>query len=219
EILKRMKENGKKVLLSIDEVSNSEYMRVFAGAFQLFIRKDLPVFLIMTGLYENVESLQNEKNLTFLYRAPKITVEPLSIRAIANKYAGIFSIDDEKAKSMASLTMGYAFAFQVLGFLTWKQGGDYESVINEYKYYLEEYVYDKIWSELSNKDRFVLNGICNAKSCATKDIIAELNMKNNEINPYRKRLIKKGILNGKEWGRLSFQLPFFKEYVEENYIG
>lgn len=51
----------------------------------------------------------------------------------------------------------------------------------------------------------------------TSDIRAFLNMETNEFNPYRKRLIKKGILNGDVRGYVSFTLPLFEQFVIENY--
>jgi Zn-dependent M32 family carboxypeptidase len=69
------------------------------------------------------------------------------------------TIESEQAAKMAELTKGYPFAFQVLGYLTWNHEGDYEAVIDEYEQYLSEFVYDKIWSELSQKDRIVARGI------------------------------------------------------------
>ena len=33
---------------------------------------------------------------------------------------------------MADLTQGYPFAFQVLGYLTWNNQGDYQNVRTEY---------------------------------------------------------------------------------------
>ena len=77
-MLEQIKATGKRLLISIDEVTNSEYIKVFASAFQIFIRQDYPIFLLMTGLYENIYNLQNEKALTFLYRAPKLLLEPLN---------------------------------------------------------------------------------------------------------------------------------------------
>ena len=103
------------------EMTNSEYMKVFAGAFQIFVRQELPVFLLGTGLYENIEELQNEKSVTFLYRAPKMQLKPLNNVAIINKYKTIFNISAEQASQMAGLTKGYPFAFQVLGYLKWRQ--------------------------------------------------------------------------------------------------
>ena len=61
---------GKKLLVTVDEAANNPNVRVFASTFQIFMRQDYPVFLLMTGLYDNIHNLQNEKTLTFLYRAP-----------------------------------------------------------------------------------------------------------------------------------------------------
>ena len=79
KMLLSLKKKGKRLLISIDEVTNTRQMREFATAFQIFLRQDLPVYLLMTGLYKNISALQNEKSLTFLYRAPKINLGPLNI--------------------------------------------------------------------------------------------------------------------------------------------
>lgn len=191
-ILENLQKENKRLLITIDEVTNNKYIQIFAASFQIFVRSDLPVFFLGTGLYENIEELQNEKNLTFLYRAPKIVLKPLNKRAIISKYQTIFNIDEENASKMAEMTKGYPFAFQVLGYLTWKQNGDYNSVFPQYMQYLSEFVYDKLWSELSEKDRKVAEGIANTESGKILEIRAFLNMETNEFNPYRKRLIKKG---------------------------
>lgn len=105
-ILEKLKKQDKRLLITIDEVTNNDYMKVFAGSFQIFVRQDLPVFLLATGLYENIDELQNEKNLTFLFRAPKIQLKPLNQQAVMNKYKNIFQIDQDVAKQMAELTRG-----------------------------------------------------------------------------------------------------------------
>ena len=43
-----------------------------------------PVFLLITGLFENINLLQNEKSLTFLYRAPKVPMDPLDKMAVSD---------------------------------------------------------------------------------------------------------------------------------------
>ena len=215
-ILEKMKKSGKRLLVTIDEVTNNDFMKVFAGSFQIFVRQDLTVFLLATGLYENIDELQNEKNLTFLYRAPKIQLKPLNQLAIINKYKNIFGTDRDTAEKMAELTKGYPFAFQVLGYLTWNHSGHYEVAIDEYEQYLSEFVYDKIWSELSQKDRIVARGIAETESGKIKEIREHLGMETNEFNPYRKRLIKKGIVSGETRGYVFFTLPLFERYVIDN---
>lgn len=90
-------------MITIDEVTNNEFMQVFAGSFQIFVRQDLPVFLLATSLYENIDELQNEKNLTFLYRAPKIQLKPLNNRAIMNKYKTILKLNQNKLRRWQNL--------------------------------------------------------------------------------------------------------------------
>ena len=214
-MLASLKKHGKKVLIAVDEVVNSKTMREFAHAFQILLRQDLPVYLIMTGLYDNIYSLQNEKTLTFLYRAPKIHLTPLSIGTVADNYSRTMQIPKETALEMARLTKGYPFAFQVLGYHTFENGGDYSRALPLYKQYLEEYVYEKIWSELSDTDQRVLSAMIRTQTGRIADIRGELGMSTNQFNPYRARLIRKGIVNGEKYGYLRFALPLFDEFVRE----
>ena len=128
------------------DLSLAENIKIFASSFQIFLREEYPIYLLMTGLYENIYDLQNEKSLTFLYRAPKIILEPLNYTAIKSHYMRIFDINDEMADKMTLLTRGYPFAFQVLGYLYWDNRKDHtlEDIMPEYDQYLDEYVYSNI---------------------------------------------------------------------------
>lgn len=214
KMLNTIKGQGKRVLVAIDEVSNTQSMREFASSFAMFARHDLPIFLLATGLYENVQDLQNVDNLTFLYRAPKIDLGPLNLQAIADNYQETFECSRKEAAAMAEATKGYSFAFQLLGYLTWKAKGDWKSVLSEYRLYLDEYVYSKLWSELSPKDREVAHAIANADSGRIQDIREKLDMKSNEFSPYRRRLLKKGIVVAEGRGYLQFALPYFADFVQ-----
>ena len=213
KMLESLKKHKKRVLICIDEVTVTEHMKTFAGAFQIFVRKDLPVYLLMTGLYENINSLQNEKSLTFLYRAPKIELKPLNVGSITENYKEIFNLKTDEAGKMAALTKGYSFAFQVLGYFTFRHGGNYKKAIPEFRQYLEDYVYEKVFSEMSSGDRkFVYSLACTEKGKA-KDIKTKGSFSDSEYSVYRDRLIKRGIINGSEHGFVKFTLPLFDEYV------
>lgn len=216
-MLGSLQKKGKKVLVTIDEVTNSPDMKVFAASFQIFLRQELPIFLLMTGLYENIYALQNEKTLTFLYRAPKIELSSLNIGAIKENYKQNFQLSDEDAREMAKETKGYSFAFQVLGYLTYRNHGDFRGVRQQYRQYLEEYSYEKIWSELSSGDRKILYAMTVCPGGRILDIRNELGMTTNQFNPYRRRLIRKGIITGQEHGYVQFALPLFDEFVKEYY--
>lgn len=222
-MLEIIKKKNRRVLITIDEVTVSQYMREFASAFQIFIREDYPLFLIMSGLYENIDSLQNDKSLTFLYRTPKIVLDALNLSAIANTYRRVFGTTMEEARYMAALTKGYPFAFQVLGYLVWNCRGkgsdvDYvnlcEDIMPEYDQMLQEYVYEKIWAELSIKEREVVGAFSDDEAMRVKNVREKIGYDSNTFTVYRNRLIKKGIVTSSGYGVLSISLPRFDVFVQ-----
>lgn len=211
-ILEKLKEKGKKVLFILDEIVNNEYVKLFASNFQIYITKNYPVYLVMAGLYDNISNLQNEKSLTFLYRAPKIFLEPLSIPAMTTSYRTVFQIPAEKAVAMARLTKGYPFAFQILGYLKWEMNTELENLLPKFDEELTIYAYEKIWSELSELDRKIVYVISLGfhKTC---DIRERLSISPQLLNLYRKRLMERGVVDGSKRGELTLALPRFEEYI------
>ena len=213
QLIQIAKKCGYKILITIDEVTNSSSIREFAGAFQVWVRENLPVYLLMTGLYENIKELQNEKKLTFLYRAPRIDLAPLSLLAIKENYQTNLDISTEDAIKMAKLTKGYSFAFQALGHEVYKTNEFNEEALNNYRYTLENLSYDKIWNDLSDNDQKVCLAIAKSKDGKYSTIKEILHYENNQLNPYRKRLIDKQVVESPRTGYLSFSLPLFDEYI------
>jgi hypothetical protein len=213
-MLKSIRDKSGNVLITVDEVTNNENVRKFAAVYQILIREEMPLFLIMTGLYENIYDLQNEKSLTFLYRAPKIQLKPLNYPAMADTYKNTLGVEHKTAVEMAKLTKGYAFAFQVLGYFTYREENrDYRKVISKYRLYLDEFVYEKLWSELSEKDRGIIICIAETGLENVTEIREQTGMDSNEFSKYRLRLIRKGLVDGSVRGRLVFTLPLFREFV------
>ena len=216
KMLEKLNKKKKRVLITIDEAVNTKEMRLFASAFQIFVRKDLPLFLLMTGLYENINILQNEKNLTFLYRAPKIYLLPLNMGSMADIYEKTLKMTSEKALMLAKETKGYSFAFQVIGYFCFAYNGDYEKAKREIRQYLDDYVYEKIWAELPEKEKKIVTVIAVDKLNEVAEIKERLELKPNEFSVFRDRLIKKGIVDGRIRGRLEIALPFLDYYIREH---
>lgn len=219
-MLDELHKANKRLLITVDEVINSVSIKVFASAFQIFLRRDYPVFLLMTGLYENIYDLQNDKALTFLYRAPKLPLEPLNFTAMKKRYMDIFSLDGKQAEQMALLTKGYPFAFQVLGYLYWENRDQksLEDILPEYDQYLEEYVYSKIWSEMSELDKKIAFEMAVSGETRVKNIRERLKMKSGQFCVYRDRMKRKGVVNCEQYGHLTLALPRFDEFVKTYYI-
>ena len=215
-MLSELQKRKKRFLVTIDEITNCEFVRVFSSSFQIFLRQEHPIFLLMTGLYDNIYNLQNEESLTFLYRAPKMILEPLNYTAVRRQYMDIFHLDVEEAGEMAGLTKGYPFAFQVLGYLRWdhKEIETIDEILPEYDQYLEEYVYSKIWSEFSELDRKIVIEMSVSGETKVKNIRDKIEMKSELFSVYRDRLKRKGVIDTSKYGEVSFILPRFAEFVQ-----
>ena len=215
-MLDRLTKKNKKILITVDEAVSNQNIREFASQFQIFMRNNYHVFMLMTGLYQNIHELQNEKTLTFLYRAPKVELKPLNIGLISEQYQRIFSLDKKEALDMAMVTKGYPYAFQVLGYLCYKENKGYKDVLSTFDAYLEDYVYDKIWSELSALDKQVIAAVCKAQGTHVRDIRQVCGFDSSLFSVYRKRLLKKGLITASEYGHLEMTLPRFEVFVEND---
>jgi len=114
------------------------------------------------------------------------------------------------------LTCGYAYAYQLLGYLLQKNNAKMidENILSEYDEYLSQYVYEKQWSELTNVEKEILKLFKTDGIIQTKDIVQRSNRNSSFINLYRDRLIKKGIIYSPSYGCLSFSLPRFEQFIE-----
>ncbi len=205
-------------MITIDEITNNGNVRSFVTTFQMMIRKNLPIYLLMTGLYENVSDLQNADGMTFLLRTPKIILSPLNKTGMIHAYMLSCEVSEEKAKEMADFTKGYAFAFQLLGYLFFrekqKDGNEsLEILMPDFDQYMEEYVYTKIWTQLSPIDRTFFIAISRKEKYKVKDLLEDMGIENNKYSVYRTRLSQKGIIDISERGYVSMALPRFASII------
>ena len=213
-----IKKKGKKVLICIDDISNNKNVKTFVQQYQIFIRKDYPLYLLMTGLYENVRSLQNEKSLTFLYRAPSTSISALSLISIADSFEETLKVSREEAVKMAKLTNGYAFAYQVLGYVFFESGKTEldQRILKEFDGKLREYVYEKIYFDLPDNEKKIVNALADLEVGKIADVMKATRNSKETISQYRSKLLRKGIITKSGWGEVSFALPRFKEFILAN---
>lgn len=219
KMLEVLKKNHKKLLITIDEAVDNPFIREFAHAYQIYIRQNYDISLIMTGLYENIYELQNEKSLTFLYRAPKVMLGPLSYDMIAESYMKVLGVEPSFSVEMAKLTRGYPFAYQVLGYLKWNQASaSLKELMPEFDHYLADYVYDKIWHGLTEKEKNVICTIAELGSSSyvkSAQVIEAADIAKNSFSVYRDKLVRKGIVDGSQFGKVKLVLPGFDRYVKK----
>lgn len=215
ELLRVLHKKQKRVLITIDEVMQGHNMRHFASQFQIWVRKDYPIFLLMTGLYENIYAIQNDPALTFLLRTPKIHLEPLSMYQIAKQYRSIFQIGAAEARELADITKGYAFAFQALGMLyyEYRETEDLKDILEKLDDMLDDFVYKKIWETLSAQDRQIVQTMPEGE-IKVGELCGKLSMTSSVFSKYRERLLKKGIICATKHGFVALALPRFSGIVQ-----
>ena len=217
KLLREIAKKNKRVLIVIDEVRKTDALVDFIQEFQILIRKELPIFLVAAGLYEDIESLENADGLTFFLRASKYEMTPLNMTYIRDDYIKTLNVSFDVAENMAFMTKGYAYAYQALGKYMW----DTESkkltkeVLQMFDEVLFDKVYKKIWSELAPKDRWYLSFIVKKDSMEATELLEITKTTHSEWSVPRSRLKDKGIIDVSQRGTIALKLPRFKEFVEE----
>ncbi|MCI7715509.1 ATP-binding protein [Lactobacillus johnsonii] len=227
-ILKQLKAKGIKVLVTLDEAQSTVEVKQFATTYQLMRREKYDIFLIMTGLPSEVSELQNDDILTFLLRSGRITLTPLDAISMKYSYLSAFTkgrrkIDDVVLTKMVRMTAGYAYAFQLLGYLVWDTedklitDNTLQTILPEYKEMLFRNVYVKVYSSLSPKDKEFIQAMIESDEdkVAISKIMAKMDKPKNYISIYRRRLIDDQVIISKERGSVEFTLPYFADFVEE----
>ncbi len=216
---------GKKLLICVDEAANTEKMREFASFFSIFVRHPYPVYLLMTGLPDNISNLQNSKTLTFLLRTPKIVMEPLNFTLMRAKYAELLNCTQEEAAQLAVITKGYSLCFQLLGYHVWEEKCATHSkkldnilpnVLTKLDSSLEQFAYGKIWSDISDVGRKIVIALAETAENRQSDVMTicdKAGLSSGMYNRYKSILSEKGVIDTSVRGVVQFALPRFSEFV------
>ena len=215
-MIQQAKEKGKRILVGIDEVSKTTEMIRFASEYGRWLRANYPVYLVCTGLYENIQEVSNVKNLTFFRRATTLKTEPLNMIRMSAMYKKQLPVEGDEARKMAECTKGYAYAFQELGVLYFKKRDTetLEDIIPDLKAELFAYSYEKIWEEMTDGDRFLAALKKKKKEYKREEVLELMGEKAGNYSMYRDRLLKRGILEGRQ-AYISLALPYFADYIKE----
>lgn len=227
-VLANLTEKGVNVLVTLDEVVSNDSMREFASFFQLLVRKDIAISLILAGLPENVTTIETDTILTFLLRSNKLTLTPLDKFDVMGSYKETFTKGDRNFSEDGLLTAvsyvkGYAYAFQLIGYLLWESSnaGDeinvdrVKAIKKDYIERLSRNVYTMIYHQLSDVDRSFVNAMARSEARETKmsTIKKALGVNSQYANIYRNRLLAAQLITSSKYGYVAFNLPMFIEFL------
>ena len=224
----RLSKYGKGILILVDEVqSNTPEMRNLATTYQHLIGEEKNIAIAMAGLPSSMSAVLNDDILTFLNRAHKVYLEPLPLNEVSVYYAEQFQkqgkfISPPDLETAVVATRGYPYLFQLIGYYILEYVKNADVITTEIvsfaitgsKREMVDSIFVPSLKPLSPGDMNFLHAMAiDHSDSRTKDIIKRLNASQANVQKYRTRLIKAGIIAPVRRGELTFILPFLGEYL------
>ncbi|WP_165247038.1 AAA family ATPase [Adlercreutzia sp. ZJ141] len=225
----RLAENGKGVILLVDEVQpNSDVMRTLSSTYQHLAGEGKNIAIVMAGLPHAVSDVLNDRVLTFLNRARKLHLSPLSLSDIIAYYSDAFRrgnrlITEDQIKRLTEATRGFPYLLQLIGYYVMELSAKGEALTDEgiesaiyaAQAELEADVFQPTLHELSRKDIDVLTTIARQGDGAVlvKDVLEDSQLTNSYFQQYRARLLASGVIASPRNGELVITVPYLAEYL------
>lgn len=222
----------KGLLFLIDELyAGTPQMREFATTYQHLVGDSANIAVAMAGLPNAVSSVLNDKILTFLNRAHKVELQPLSTTDICACYSKAFrelkiAFDAKSLDSAAEATDGYPYLFQLIGYNMLKFLGSentltetiVELAVTNSKKALINDVFLPCLNPLSVEDkRFLKAMAADSDESRVSDIRDRLKADKSHVQTYRRRLIDAGVIHSASYGCLAFTIPYLGQYLRGDF--
>jgi hypothetical protein len=226
--------HGTGLLLTLDEVharAAREDVEDLCAIVQHAFREERTVAFAAAGLPAAVQDLLTSDVSTFLRRARRFVLEPLTpvfaeeALRVPIEAAGR-RIGDRALRRAAAATFGYPYLTQVVGDQIWRQDPDAERITEAHvaagvAAAIREFgtsVHEPALNDLSETDRAFVKAMAEDDGeSATGDIAARMGRNQAYISRYRSRLIVAGIIEPGRYGRVRFTIPYLREFVREHY--
>jgi hypothetical protein len=225
------------LLITLDEIQDAsmDEMRTLSIAVQHCIGADLNIAFVFAGLPSVITDVTNGKTLTFLRRATPENMSEIDETEIAASFtytthqSGL-SISSNVATRMAQASAGFAFLVQLVGYYSWQtayrqQGegaeitsADCEAGINIARSKFTAMAIEPELQRLPPSQLAYLLAASTAETgvVATSHISEVLEKSASELSTTRNRLIKASILHSPGYGKIGFQIPYMREYLQGN---
>ena len=225
----KLEEKNKGVLILIDEVHTSKEMREVAASYQELVGDKKNIAICMAGLPYAVSEVLNDKVLTFLNRANKVNLGPISVAEIQAYFEHAFRVmkikcSDELLAKAAEKSIGIPYLMQLIGYYLTIYSKDSreinEQILKKSEVAaicdLDDNVFKPIIAPLSDNDLEFVEAMAMCKEPVTNgELVEKLGWKKNAIQPYRRRLLDAGIIEAPHRGELVFAIPYFAEYIRK----
>lgn len=230
DILEKLNEQNVGLLITIDEVNPAlDEMILFAGIYQLLIREDRKIALLMAGLPHNVSLLLNDVSVSFLRRSSQKylgRIEDYDVEKAFQETAasGGKRVTANALKLASEGIYGFPFMLQLVGFRAWKESGDKTEINSDdiaagiclAKKDMETRVLKTTLDEVPDVGlQFLTAMLKDKESSSLSDIAQRMGKSSSYVSNYRKRLLEKGLIEQSGRGKIQFALPMLRNYLEE----
>lgn len=230
KLLDELAKTGTGIVFTVDEVNAGlDEMTQLVSTYQLFVRENRKVALLMAGLPFHVSALLSGKTTSFLRRAARHELGSIPSYEVKEAFRltveeGGKRVSSEALDAAASAIAGFPFMFQLVGYRSWNASRDAEEITTESiekgieiaEEELASRVYDATLAELSKGDLEFLSAMNRDGKTTTRDEITQrTGRSSNWVSAYRRRLLEAGVLTEVRQGLYRFSLPGFGEYVSE----
>lgn len=227
-LARALSERGHGMLILVDELqANSEEVRQLVSVYQELVGEGLDVALVLAGLPGAVSATLNDRVLTFLNRARKVSLTPLALGDVDAFYQHAFEqldirLDDELRLRAAEATQGSPYMLQLVGHGIAVRAAEDGSVspealgvaLRSARSDFENDVCETTLAALSDRDVAFLRAMCVDNDTSNiGDVAARMNVTPDYAQKYRKRLIDSGVIEPAGWGRIRFAVPYLADHL------
>jgi hypothetical protein len=222
-------QQGTGLLITVDELQANaiEEMRELFTVVQHAFRDERELAFVGAGLPAAVSDILNDDVLTFLRRANRHALGPVSQhdakRALRLPFeeAGR-TVADRAINEMVKASRGYPYLIQLIGSsvfqaLPREQLVTYEVSlrgIDKARRRLGEQLYEPALHDVSEADRKFLKAMAKCGSPASVgEIQKRLDVSKQYVNRYRNRLVAADLIEVVERGRVDFVIPYMRDYL------
>ncbi len=223
---------GAGVLLSLDEVHReaTEDLRAIAQTVQHLFREGRQLAFAAAGLPSAVEDVLNDAVVTFLRRAERFTLGSVSAQEVALALRAPIEdsgreVTDEAIATAIAGTQGYPFLVQLVGYHMWAADPGSETIdagqarvgVERAVRRVGRLVHEPALGGLSAVDRSFLAAMSlDDEPSRMADIAQRLGVTGTYASQYRLRLISAELIVPAGHGRVSFALPYLRDYLREH---
>lgn len=230
ELLTELNNREIGLLITVDEVrADITEMIQLASVYQLFLRENLKIAMVMAGLPFHVNQLISNESVSFLRRARQHylgTIADSDIRFAFRKTvesAGKTIREDALDMAVAA-SGGFPYMMQLVGYSIWEESETDPEIdtvhaergIRRARDDFRAGVLDSTFRELSKGDRKFLYAMLQDREYSSlSDIARRIGKTTGYASTYKNRLILAGVIEEQPGNTFAIAIPSFREYLIE----